>query len=271
MASAQIVRLNGIAFNTLIEGPANASSNTPWIVLSNSLATNLHMWDDFAAAMRDRYRVLRYDQRGHGGTDAPPPPYSPQNLVDDALGLMDAAGIAKAHFVGLSMGGSTGLGLTLSAPARVASLTMCDCRTAAMASVWWDERIALAKANGMAAMADPTANSWFTKASHAANHPAIDKLREMIRTTKLDGYIGCIEALKVYDYSKNLESIRTPGLLVVGDQDADRPKTMAEDAKRIPGAGFAIIPGAGHISNIENPAAFNAVVAPFIDKVQAAL
>jgi 3-oxoadipate enol-lactonase len=265
---AQTIKLpNGIVFNTLTEGPSGA----PWIVCSNSLATDLHMWDEFAAAMRERYRVFRYDQRGHGGTDAPPPPYTPQDLVDDVIGLMDAAGIARAHYVGLSMGGSTGLGLTLNYPQRVVSLTMCDCRTAAMAGTYWDERIAAAQSNGMAALADPTANSWFTKASHAAGHPAIARLREMVRTTKLDGYVGCIAALKVYDYSKNLETIRIPALLVVGDQDADRPTTMAADAKRIPGAGFAIIPGAGHISNIENPAAFNAAVAPFIDRVQASL
>lgn len=264
MSNQKITLPNGIAFNTLTEGPSGA----PWIVCSNSLATNLHMWDEFAAAMRDRYRVFRYDQRGHGGTDAPPPPYTPQELVDDVIGLMEGAGIGKAHFVGLSMGGSTGLGLTLSHPDRVASLTMCDCRTAAMAGSYWNDRIAAARTNGMAAMAEPTANSWFTKESHAAKHPAIAKLKEMVSATKLDGYVGCIEALKVYDYSKNLESIRTPALLVVGDQDADRPKTMAADARRIPGAGFAIIPVAGHISNIENPAAFNAAVAPFIDKVQ---
>jgi 3-oxoadipate enol-lactonase len=268
MSNQKIKLRNGIVFNTLTEGPNGAAGNEPWIVCSNSLATNLHMWDDFAAAMRGRYRVFRYDQRGHGGTDAPPPPYAPHELVDDVVGLMDAAGIAKAHFVGLSMGGSTGLGLTLTFPDRVVSLTMCDCRTAAMASAWWDERIASARANGMAAMAEPTANSWFTKESHDAKIPAIDQLREMVRTTKLDGYVGCIEALKIYDYSKDLEGIRTPTLLVVGDQDADRPKTMAADAKRIPGAGFVIIPGAGHISNIENPTAFNAAVAPFIDKVQ---
>jgi 3-oxoadipate enol-lactonase len=191
--------------------------------------------------------------------------------VGDVIGLMDAVGIAKTHVVGLSMGGSTGLGLTLNHADRVTSLTMCDCRTAAMASTYWDERIAAARANGMAAMAEPTAKSWFTQASHAADHPAIAKLREMVSTTKLDGYIGCVEALKVYDYSKNLETMRIPTLLVVGDQDADRPTTMAADAKRIPGAGFVVIPGAGHISNIENPAAFNAAVAPFIDKVQSAL
>lgn len=259
------LKANGITFNTLTEGPEGA----PWIVLSNSLATNLTMWDEFAAAMRDRYRVFRYDQRGHGGTDAPPPPYAAAQLVDDVVALMDAAGIERAHFVGLSMGGSTGLGLTQRFPERVVSLTMCDCRTLAAGIPGWNERIRVAREQGMAATVDATVSTWFTPASRAADIPAIEKLRGMVRTTKVDGYVGCIEALKAYDYSKGLESIRKPTLLVVGDQDGDRPKTMAEDAKRIPGARFVVIPDAGHISNIENPAAFNAAVGAFIDGVKA--
>lgn len=258
------LKANGITFNTLTEGPEGA----PWIVLSNSLATNLTMWDEFAAAMRDRYRVFRYDQRGHGGTDAPPPPYPPAQLVDDVVALMDAAGIDRAHFVGLSMGGSTGLGLTHRFPERIISLTMCDCRASAAGISGWDERIRVAREGGMGAAVDTTVATWFTKASRDANIPAIDKLKGMVRTTKVDGYVGCIEALKTYDYSSYLDTLSRPTLLVVGDQDGDRPKSMAEDAKRIPGARFAIIPDAGHISNIENPDAFNKIVGSFIDSVK---
>ncbi len=120
----------------------------------------------------------------------------------------------------------------------------------------------------MEAAVDSTVSTWFTQASRDANIPAIDKLKGMVRTTKVDGYVGCIEALKVYDYSKDMESLDKPTLLVVGAQDGDRPKSMAEDAKRIPGARFVIIPDAGHISNIENPDAFNKAVGPFIDSVK---
>jgi 3-oxoadipate enol-lactonase len=260
----QKIKANGITFNTLTEGPEGA----PWIVLSNSLATNLTMWDEFAAFMRDRYRVFRYDQRGHGLTDAPPPPYPPAQLVDDVIALMDAARIQRAHFVGLSMGGSTGLGLTQRFPERVISLVMCDCRASAAGIPGWDERIRVAREGGMAAAVDSTVSTWFTQASSDANIPAIDKLKGMVRTTKVDGYVGCIEALKVYDYSKDMESLNKPTLLVVGAQDGDRPKSMAEDAKRIPGARLVIIPDAGHISNIENPDAFNKAVRPFIDSVK---
>ncbi len=260
----QKLNANGITFNTLTEGPEGA----PWIVLSNSLATNLTMWDEFAAFMSDRYRVFRYDQRGHGGTDAPPPPYPPAQLVDDVVALMDVAGIQRAHFVGLSMGGSTGLGLVHRFPERVISLTMCDCRASAAGIPGWNERIRVAREDGMDATVDATVSTWFTQASRDANIPAIDKLKGMVRTTKVDGYVGCIEALKVYDYSSYLDSVGKPTLLVVGEQDGDRPKSMAEDAKRIPGARLVVVPNAGHISNIENPDAFNKLVGPFIDSVK---
>lgn len=261
MTSSKI-SLRGTTFNTLVEGPAEA----PWLVLSNSLATNLSLWDSFAASMSDRYRVFRYDQRGHGQTPASPPPYEMAELADDLVALMDHCGIDRAHFVGISMGGVAGWGLARQAPQRLLTLTICDTAMQSGAGADWDARLAVVKSSGLGALVEPTLERWFTKASMAGNNDAVRKVREMIRTTSEDGFVGCVNALKNFNYSEGVESLQMPVLLVAGAEDGTRPKAMADDAARISNASLAIIPDAGHLSNIENPDHFNMAVSSFIDR-----
>ena len=137
------VEANGISINYQIDGPEHA----PWLVFSNSLATSLSMWDEQAAALKDRFRVLRYDQRGHGGTDAPAGRYAFDTLLDDALALMDALGIAKANFSGLSMGGATALGLAERRSDRFERIIVADspCQSTPQSAQQWEERIAVAQ------------------------------------------------------------------------------------------------------------------------------
>jgi len=263
MSSQTIVLNDSDYFNVSIEGPEGA----PWIVLSNSLATNLTLWDEFAEAMRGRYRIFRYDQRGHGRSVATAPPYSFSGLVADVIGLMDSVGISRAHFVGISMGAATGWGLALHHADRLASLTVCDGATAASATPEWEERLKIVKANGLAPLVEPTLERWFTKRSMAQQTDAVKRVRAMIGSTSVAGFTGCVNALQSYNYSDGLESIRVPTLLVAGAEDGTRPKAMAADAARVPGAQFAIIPDAGHLSNIENPTEFNRIVQGFVDAV----
>jgi 3-oxoadipate enol-lactonase len=154
MSDTMDVKANGITFHCRIDGPADA----PWLVFSNSLATDLSMWDPQADHFSRSYRVLRYDQRGHGRTEAPAGRYSFAALLADALAVMDALSIATAHFCGLSMGGATAMGLAQQAAARLDRVIVCDspCASTPASAKQWDERIVVAQKQGMAALVEPT-------------------------------------------------------------------------------------------------------------------
>lgn len=254
---------NGLNFKIAIEGREGA----PWVVMSNSLATNISLWDDLAASLSDRFRLFRYDQRGHGGSDAPPPPYSMDELVEDAAGLMNEAGIDRVHFIGISMGGIAGWGLAQRYAHRLASLTVCDAAMANGPAKDWQDRLAVLEQEGMSALVEPTLSRWFTKENLGKNTIAVQRVRQMIATTKADGFAGGVHALMSFDYSKDVERFRLPVLLVSGQHDGQRPQTMAADAARIQGARLVVIPDAGHLPNIENPEPFNKAVGAFLDSV----
>jgi 3-oxoadipate enol-lactonase len=255
------VKANGISFNCQVDGREGA----PWVVLSNSLMTNLSVWDAQTAALAGDFRVLRYDQRGHGGTDAPAGPYDFDILTTDALALLDAFGIAKAHFVGLSMGGMTALALAQQHPKRVERLIPCDCGPVStpQSAQQWAERIALANDKGMEALVEPTIGRWFVPESLNSNKAAVDKVRGMIRTTPLNGFVGCASALSNFDLRPNLAGIKHPVLFLCGAQDAALQGTKALNAG-VAGSKLIEIPQAGHISNIENPAMFTRTLREFL-------
>src|SRR5262249_9817803 len=175
------IKANGITINCEIDGPDGA----PWLVLSNSLATNLAMWDEQADDLKGRFRVLRYDQRGHGQTEAPAGRYTFDLLMADALALLDALSIARAHFAGLSLGAATALGLAQRHPGRLDRVSVCDssCASTPASSQQWEERIAVAAKDGMEALVQSTMTRWFPPEILAANPPYLDKVRAMIRTT----------------------------------------------------------------------------------------
>ena len=254
---------NGLCFTVAIEGREGA----PWVVMSNSLATDLSLWDDLAASLSDRFRLFRYDQRGHGGSDAPPPPYPMDELVDDAAALMDQTGIDRAHFVGISMGGIAGWGLAHRHADRLASLTICDAAMANGPAKDWQDRLAVLEQEGMKGLVEPTLARWFTSESLGKDTIAVKRVRQMIATTKPDGFAGCVHALMSFDYSKDVERFRLPILLISGEHDGQRPITMAADASRIQGARLVVIPDAGHLPNIENPEPFNKAAGEFLDSI----
>src|SRR6266446_2411594 len=235
------IKANGITINYQLNGPDGA----PWLILSNSLATNLTMWDEQVRELGRAFRVLRYDQRGHGGTEASRGRYTFEQLIADALALMDALAIKTAHFAGLSMGGATALGLALQHPQRL------------------EERIVSAQKQGMETLVEPTIARWFPPEVLKANPPHVDKVRQMIRTTPVEGFIGCAAALADHNYAAAVATVKRPVLFLVGEKDA-AAAPMRKLNEALPGSRYAELAGAGHISNLDQPAAFTRAVADFL-------
>lgn len=255
---------NGIAVDYELTGPADA----PVVTLSHSLATDFHMWRlQQPALVAAGYRVLRYDTRGHGGTDVPRAPYSLELLAEDAAALLRALDIERTHFVGISMGGMIGQTLALAHPELVTSLVLCD--TAASlppeAGAIWDERIAIARAAGMWAHVEGTIARWFTPAFVTARPDVVEPVRGAIGSTPVEGYVGCVEAIKGLDLLERIDAITAPTLVMVGVEDPGTPPEAARAIQeRIPGAELVLIESASHLSNLEQPAAFNAALLDFL-------
>jgi len=256
------IKANGIDINYQVDGPEGA----PWIVFSNSLATSTAMWDEQAAALKNSFRVLRYDQRGHGGTDVPAGRYPFDTLLADALALLDALSIKKAHFAGLSMGGATALGLVERHPERFDRIIVCDspCQSTPQSSQQWEERIAVAQKQGIAVLVEPTVARWFPAETVAKNPPHLDKVRAMIRATPVAGFIGCAAALADHDYATAVGTIKRPVLFMVGEKDGAAPAAMRKLNEKLPGSRYVELPGAGHISNMDRPAEFTKAIRDFI-------
>jgi 3-oxoadipate enol-lactonase len=253
---------NGISIIYEIDGPEGA----PWLIFSNSLMTDLTMWDDQAAALKGTYRVLRYDQRGHGGTQVTDGKYTFDMLTDDVIGLMDALAIKRAHFCGLSMGGMTSLFLAQRYPDRFDRFIACDCGPASnpTSAQQWKERIELATEKGMGALADVTIPRWYSPDFVASKSPVLDKIRGQIVKTPVKGFAGCALALADYDLKPGLGGIKNPTLLMCGTKDAAYPAIQQIQAAMPAGTKLVPLEGAGHISNTEQPEAFTKAVADFL-------
>ncbi|HEY7243794.1 MAG TPA: alpha/beta fold hydrolase [Xanthobacteraceae bacterium] len=256
------VKANGIAINCRIDGPEGA----PWLIWSNSLATNLESWEDQAREFKPAFRVLRYDQRGHGGTEAPAGRYSFETLIADALGLMDALSISKAHFAGLSMGGATALGMAEKHPERLDRVIVCDsgCQSTPASAQQWEERIAVAQKQGMEALIEPTIARWFPADVIQANPPYLDQVRNMIGSTPATGFVGCAAALADHNYAEAVGTVKRPVLFLVGERDGVTPAAMRKLHQALPGSRYVELAGAGHISNLDQPEGFNRAVREFL-------
>jgi 3-oxoadipate enol-lactonase len=255
------VKANGIAFNCQVDGESNA----PWLIFSNSLATNLSMWDDQARALGRYFKVLRYDQRGHGKSEAPEGRYAFTTLLADVIALMDVLAIRRAHFCGLSLGGATALGLAQQHPDRIDHAIVCDspCMSTPASAKQWEERMAAAKIGGMAALAEPTLQRWFPPKVYAANPPGVAKVRDMVQSTPINGFIGCCAALADHNFRSAVASVTRPVLFMVGEKDPPNA-VMREMHKELDGSQFIELADAGHISNIEQPEAFTHALEKFL-------
>jgi 3-oxoadipate enol-lactonase len=250
------IKANGIEINYELSGKQHA----PVVVLSHSLACSVVMWVPQLDLLEAHFRVLRFDTRGHGGSEAPPGPYTLKQLVDDAIGLIDGLGVDRAHWVGLSMGGMIGQGVALSHSGRLDRLVLADTAAAIPdeAQPVWQERIDAARRDGMQAIAESTLERWFTPDYLKQNPPGIDQIRQQILATPVAGYIGCSEAIRGLNYLDALDAIRTPTLIIVGADDFGTPVAAAEAMHaRIQGSTLAVIPEAAHLSNVEQTEVFN--------------
>lgn len=263
------IEVNGVSFHceTIAE-----NENAPWVTFSHALANNFTVWDDTVAALKNDFRILRYDQRGHGKTAATPGPYDFPMLIADAIGIWDALGIERSHWVGLSIGGMIGYGLAISSPGRMLSLVACDSRPDAPPdyAAYFQSRIDKTRDAGMAGVVDSTIERWFTAESVQNNIPAIAKVRGMILSTDPVGHEGCCRALKTLAFGPRIHEIRVPTMIIGGAKDKGAPpEILGEAAARIPGAKHVVVPDAGHIVAAENPEVFVAELKAFLRAVPA--
>jgi 3-oxoadipate enol-lactonase len=260
-------RLNGIFVHYEVSGPSDA----PWVVLSNSLMTNFHMWDLQMEALRD-YRILRYDQRGHGGTEGTEGEYTFELLAEDAMALMDYVGAERVHWVGLSMGGMTGQAIALNQPDRIRSLALCDTRghSPEGRKEMRQNRIARVQQEGVGPMVEGAIRGFFSEAYVQANPVSIKWMREIIGRTSQVGVIGCSHALSAHNYSPRLHEILVPTIIIVGECDEGTPVSESQDMLgRIPDARMLVLPQAKHLSNMECAEEFNAALLDFLNEVEA--
>ena len=260
--------VNGTRLHYRIDGPED-DPEAPWLTFSPSLVTSLELWDPQVAAFADRYRILRYDIRGHGGSAAAPPPYSPAMLAGDVIGLLDHLGIARTHLAGISIGGMTAIMAAAAHPGRIRSLTVSNLSAQATPAVvvGWEERIARVEAEGMATIVEPMLERWFTPEWRAANPVAETGVRALIATTTREGFIGGGRALQQTDYTGKGEAIGCPTLFIGGAADAAAPTAaMRAVAATFADARLIEIAGAGHLSNLQAPDAWNGALAMLLDE-----
>ena len=255
-----IVHIDGVPFAVRVDG---ADDKSP-LLLSNSLSSDMTMWDDQVPYWSQHFRVVRYDARGHGATPPTPGPYTMERLSRDALGVLDALGIARAHFCGLSMGGMVGMWLATNAGSRLDRVVLANTSAHMGPRSLWDGRIDLARSGGMEATVEPTVTRWFPPAFHQHAPASIDRMRAMIRRTSLDGYVGCCEAIRDMDQRETIRAIRNPVLLIIGANDpATTPEMGRLIHQAVAGSRVAMI-DAAHISCVEQPEPFTRVVSGFL-------
>jgi len=252
-------KTNGIETNYEIHGREGA----PWLTFSHSLACTLRMWDDQVAAFKDSFRILLYDTRGHGASEAPKGPYTLDTLAEDLRQLLAQLNIKKTHYVGLSMGGMIGQTLVLEHPELFERVVLADTGHAQTPETrkQWEERIRTAETKGMEPLVQPTMERWFTKDFRQT--PAARRIAQIIRSTPVPGYVGCCHAIANLNTTARLKDIKRPVLAITGEQDAAAPGTRYI-GENVPGAKLVVIPQAAHIANIEQVEAFNRALREFL-------
>ena len=229
------------------DGPSDA----PVLLLSNSLGTTLEMWDEQVPILSERFRVLRYDQRGHGRSPVPPGPYSIAELGGDALELLERLGLERVSFCGVSLGGMTGMWLAINAPDRIDRLALC-CTSAGMPPAkTWIERAATVRSEGMGAVVDAAIERWFTP---RAPEERVERTRQALLATPPEGYAGCCEAIAEHDLRAELGSIQSPTFVIAAEHDPSTPPDHGRlIADAVEGARLTVLPDARHLIAVERP------------------
>ncbi len=241
----------------------------PWLTFSHSLACSSAMWAPQIAEFSKRFRVLAFDTRGHGQSDALEGAYTLEQLADDLDGLLKLLHIEKTHYCGLSMGGMIGQTYALKHPGVFQSLTLADTtsRYPAEGAALWADRIKIAQTQGMQALVEPTLARWFTEPFRKQQAATVATIAAQIAATPVAGYAGCCQAIPKINLTHRLKEITCPILVIVGEQDMGTPLAMAREIhENAPGSKLTVLSPAAHISNIEQPEAFNKALDGFLAK-----
>lgn len=240
--------------------PAN-----PAVVLSSSLGTTREMWEPQLEALTPRFRVIRYDHRGHGDSPAPPGPYTLADLGGDLVALLDHLGIGRAHVCGLSLGGIVGLWLAAAHPDRVDRLVAC-CTAPAFPADSWHERAATVRVHGTQAVAPASLERWLTASFRERQPDTVERLRVALLATRAEGYAGCCEALAGADLTDALPGITAPTLAIAGAEDpATPPDQLKRIADGVADASLAVVDDAAHLVNVEQPERVSALIRDHLD------
>jgi len=263
-----MIDINGARIVWQESGPADA----PAVIFSCALATDRRLWRDQVESLADRYRVVVYDHRGHGDSllTNESADWSISKLADDVVGMMDALGLEKAAFAGLSLGGSVGLGLALTRPERISGLACCCARADApeQYKALWRSRTQKVSAGGMASIAEETMSRWFADGGTSSQSPQQALAMSMLLSTSRQGYIGCAKALSGLDFLDRLASMGVATHYLCGENDrAISPEVVQDMHERTPGSRFSVLSGAGHLANLDRPVEFNAWLHEWLDSL----
>jgi 3-oxoadipate enol-lactonase len=256
--------VNGFRMNFAVEGPESA----PSVVLHHPLATDLSIWDELTAALKPRYRVVRFDARGQGASEATPAPYDFATLAADTVALMDHLKIARAHYLGLSMGGMVGQILGVDHAQRFASLILCSTtsRMPPETHALWEERAKVVREKGMASQVQLALSRWLAAAS-MKNPELVARMTHYIETSPVEGYAGWCLAIRDLNVTDRLKAIKLPTLVIVGAEDPSTPPAAAQVIHReIAGSEYVEVPGVSHQLHVEDPATFNQNVLAFLGR-----
>jgi len=257
-----VTAADGCRLNVIDEGPRDA----PVIYFAHSVGCDATLWDAQAAALADRYRILRADARGHGGSDAPAGDYSPAMIGLDALEIIDALRIERVHLCGLSLGGTLGQWLALNAPDRLASLTLCDTAARLGTIEGWQARADTAREKGMAALVDMSLQRFFSPGFTDRAPEVVARFRATFLATAADGFAGCCAVLRDGDFREDLGRIATPTLVMTGREDVPTPPADSEAlVAGIPGATLILL-DTGHISAVEDAEGFTAALLAHVER-----
>lgn len=258
--SGRVVDVDGCPLYVRVDGHDSA----PALMLSNSLGTDLHLWDAQAAEFARHFYVVRYDRRGHGRSGLGHAPHTMETLGRDALAIMDALGIEKTNWCGISMGGMVGQWLGANAPERIEKLVLSNTSSYFPNKDPWNNRIKTIRDKGIESIADAIMAIWFTAGFREREPETVARMRKMLSSSPLEGYIASCETVRDMDLRESLSKVKAPTLIIAGQHDQSTPVEASEFMRaRIPGAAMTVL-DAAHITNVELPAVYIDTVLKFL-------
>lgn len=264
MATQDFVKINQMTLHAIVEGHRHGLT----LVFINSLGCDFRIWSGVTPHFVSSYRIVRYDKRGHGLSDCPPAPYKIRDHTDDLHGLLNHLMVGDVVLVGLSVGGLIALDYASQHTGRVRALVLSDTAARIGTAAYWNERISILREHGIAHLAEAILSRWFAPVYQQTQPAAYQGYGNMLRRMPLEGYVATCAAIRDADLRPQLARITMPALVLCGEEDAATlPEQVHELAKHLPDARFEMIPGAGHLPPVEQPAAVSAAIERFLKEV----